>query len=609
MADPLPQDLLDRCVLKVRSTAASPLEKRGICAACGALGDYKYAPVINDELARQWGLDAVERRAFSARESMACPECGCTFRLRQLARAIAAVYGGQESLRHAVAQPAFQALQVAEINSCGGIHGFIKHLPNLHYSEYGSNEPGVRDEDLMALTYEDNSMDLVLTSETLEHIPDPARSLSEIYRVLKPGGWHIFTIPVRWTTDTVTRARLKGGTVELAKEASYHGAGQDDYLVFTEFGRQAVSLIEAAGFEVRVMFANERDARDPGCVFVTRKPGGSSMPAFPEYISDDSIGSTMKQHNPAGSETNEEGLDISERMVPEFHEGNMIYAEHIARYEAAAELVEGKEVLDIASGSGYGTAVLGGRAKRVVGVDISQEAIEYSKEKYPRKNVEYLVGSATEIPLKDASMDVVVSFETIEHVDEPEKFLSEVRRVLKSDGLLVISTPNKEEFAEGNHFHVHEYTLEELQDSLKKRFKYTRLVWQATWNYTAVVDGPRLTKPWDEPIRTIQAAPVPEEKGLYFLLLASNRRLNESVTPIGVIGQHWSAREVIRKGAMTHAHVQNLEKIIESNKQFIADQQTQIEGLRKQLSGIVASRSYQYSTKLSAVYQKVKRRK
>ena len=117
--------------------------------------------------------------------------------------------------------------------------------------------------------------------------------------------------------------------------------------------------------------------------------------------------------------------------------------EHYHRYFLARELVEGKRVLDIASGEGYGSAILAQLAKHVTGVDISQEAVDAARDKYQKNNLDYVCGSVTAIPLPDHSVDMVVSFETIEHLTEQTEMLAEIRRVLIPEGILVISSPDK----------------------------------------------------------------------------------------------------------------------------------------------------------------------
>ena len=113
--------------------------------------------------------------------------------------------------------------------------------------------------------------------------------------------------------------------------------------------------------------------------------------------------------------------------------------EHYHRYFLARELVEGKRVLDIASGEGYGSAILAQLAKHVTGVDISQKAVDAARDKYKKDNLDYVCGSVTAIPLPDHSVDMVVSFETIEHLTEQTEMLAEIRRVLIPEGILVIS--------------------------------------------------------------------------------------------------------------------------------------------------------------------------
>ena len=169
-----------------------------------------------------------------------------------------------------------------------------------------------------------------------------------------------------------------------------------------------------------------------------------------------------------------------ERFVPEVH--GAIELEHLHRYYLAKEVVQGKIVLDIASGEGYGSYILSKIANKVIGVDISEEAVTHAKNKYVSDNLDFLVGSCAAIPLPDNSVDVIVSFETIEHHTEHEKMMEEIKRILKIDGCLIISSPDKLEYSDkpnySNPHHVKELYRDEFKDLLTKYFKYQHIYGQ-----------------------------------------------------------------------------------------------------------------------------------
>ncbi len=121
-----------------------------------------------------------------------------------------------------------------------------------------------------------------------------------------------------------------------------------------------------------------------------------------------------------------------ERFVPQV-EGS-IAREHLHRYATACELVQGKAVLDIACGEGYGAAMLANVANQVTGVHISAETIAFASAKYRRKNLEFKIRSCAEVPVADASIDIIVSFETIEHHNQNEVLMDEFKRVLRPGG-------------------------------------------------------------------------------------------------------------------------------------------------------------------------------
>jgi SAM-dependent methyltransferase len=169
-----------------------------------------------------------------------------------------------------------------------------------------------------------------------------------------------------------------------------------------------------------------------------------------------------------------------ERYVPEI--GGQIAYEHVHRYAITKRFCSGKRVLDIASGEGYGAALLARTAAHVTGVDADERAIEHSRQAYYAANVRFLVGSVTDIPLADSSVDVVASFETIEHVEEHERMLDEIRRVLAPGGVLIMSSPNKLVYSDEsqyvNPFHVRELYFAQFRDLLASRFRHVSLYGQ-----------------------------------------------------------------------------------------------------------------------------------
>jgi 2-polyprenyl-3-methyl-5-hydroxy-6-metoxy-1,4-benzoquinol methylase len=167
-----------------------------------------------------------------------------------------------------------------------------------------------------------------------------------------------------------------------------------------------------------------------------------------------------------------------ERMVPEEADINTFW-EHVYRYRFALAYVQGKRVLDIACGEGYGSAALQqAGAVSLTGVDISLAACEHAAKRY---GIQTKLGDAKKIPLPDKSLDVVVSFETIEHTDNPNLFLDECARVLVPGGKLVISTPNldsRDASGTKNPFHLKELSAEEFVAALKKRFQKVEIFTQ-----------------------------------------------------------------------------------------------------------------------------------
>lgn len=151
------------------------------------------------------------------------------------------------------------------------------------------------------------------------------------------------------------------------------------------------------------------------------------------------------------------------------------WGEHTARYSFALPHVKNKDVLDIACGTGYGLAFLKRVSKTVTGVDVDFEAASESLNECDGKKTRVLLGDGTNLPFKDDTFDVVTSFETIEHLHNRIGFLAELRRILKENGKLLLSTPNANytrpvNGKPTNPFHIFEYEPDELRLELENHF-------------------------------------------------------------------------------------------------------------------------------------------
>lgn len=167
-----------------------------------------------------------------------------------------------------------------------------------------------------------------------------------------------------------------------------------------------------------------------------------------------------------------------ERYVPWVDLGTPeIHYEHLHRYYFASQFAEGKKVLDLASGEGYGCAILAEKAVDVTGVELDEEAVKHAASRYPLPNVRFIQGSITDVPIRGEKIfDVITCFEAIEHIEEHEKLLMEVKRLLKEKGLFIISSPNKLLYSDQtgykNPYHVMELYFDEFRELLAKYFPY-----------------------------------------------------------------------------------------------------------------------------------------
>lgn len=175
----------------------------------------------------------------------------------------------------------------------------------------------------------------------------------------------------------------------------------------------------------------------------------------------------------------------------EFYNFSDVTVEHLHRYAIANDFVKNKIVLDIASGEGYGSYILSKNALEVIGVDIDKETVFDAQKKYLNDNLTFKIGSADNIPVDSDSIDIVVSFETIEHHDKHEGMLLEIKRILKPDGILIMSSPDKKYYSDltgqKNPFHVKELYFDEFKNLVNSHFCFANFSFQSSFNLSSFI--------------------------------------------------------------------------------------------------------------------------
>lgn len=220
-----------------------------------------------------------------------------------------------------------------------------------------------------------------------------------------------------------------------------------------------------------------------------------------------------------------------ERFTPECV--REMYYEHWHRYGWARRAVAGLEVLDAACGEGYGSAILAGAARRVHGVDLSDQAIAHARARYRLDNLEFHAANCLELPFEDDRFDAVVSFETLEHLDAHDALLAEFRRVLKPSGFVLLSSPDKKTYSDDsgydNPYHVRELYREQLEALVGRHFPAFALFGQklvfhsSIWSLAESSDGAAEHLLADDDGR-LNATPGPALPPMYYLVAAAAER-------------------------------------------------------------------------------------
>ena len=286
----------------------------------------------------------------------------------------------------------------------------------------------------------------------------------------------------------------------------------------------------------------------------------------------------------------------------------------IHRYAYATQFVQNKRVLDLACGEGYGSYLLAKTAKSVVGIDIDNNSIKHARNKYIKQNLEFRVGSITEIPIDGERLfDVAICFEALEHIEDHQKLLSEVKRLLTPEGVFIVSTPNKTVYSDepqfNNPFHVHELYFDEFRELLEKYFKNVKFLGQRIycnsniWPVFAGEDTKTVEYVVDKNPKEFVFAGNDKKIPRYFIAIASdaardiedrssalvdvsNALLNQKDSQISQLSA--------QKDSQIAAHVREQERLAAEIRQLSAEKDSQIaahvreqERLAGQIAGYV----------------------
>lgn len=281
---------------------------------------------------------------------------------------------------------------------------------------------------------------------------------------------------------------------------------------------------------------------------------------------------------------------MPERFVPDEMRGELVEAEHLARYAWASAFCSGRRVLDAGCGVGYGAEMINeAGATEVVAIDISEPAIDLARSTVT-PGVTCEVGDVRSLSYDDDSFDVVVCFEVIEHLEEQDRVLDELARVLAPDGLLLISSPNRERYVPGNPHHRHEFVRAEMQAALDARFPSARIISQhvmlasiITWSGAPRFEGA-------ETLRT--AEPKPEDE-IYLLGMAGSE-LPPDPGPVVTLGPFAEARlwldHIERQRRHIRSQAQRLEDL-ESREESRRAALEQLAEAQRQLAATVVERA------------------
>ena len=399
-----------------RPTSASDDSAR--CPVCAKTGRVR-EQVLWRELISEWRLSPEEAEAIDRREGCRCTTCGSNLRSMALAWSLVSTFQGLGSFEDFMAGPG-ALLRILEVNEAGTLTPFLSRSPGHRLVRFP-------DVDLHALPFPDGSFDVVVHSDTLEHVERPVRALSECRRVLAPGGFCAFTIPV------------VAGRLSLSREGlplSFHGnsAVRDPALaVRTEYGADAWKDVLAAGFAECRIVPYEAPA---AIAFVARRAVGD-LPvraAARDQVAEETILQMKWFYRfrlPSGART--------ESVLPP-----EVLPVHETRERVLLELLDpifadrwaSSDCLDIACHEGYFGSLLAQRGcRRVLGVDVRTENVaraELMRDALQLRNLEFRQADVTGLdPTTLGKFDIVLMLGLLYHLEDPIGVLHRVRAMCR----------------------------------------------------------------------------------------------------------------------------------------------------------------------------------
>jgi O-antigen biosynthesis protein len=310
-----------------------------------------------------------------------------------------------------------------------------------------------------------------------------------------------------------------------------------------------------------------------------------------------------------------------ERYIPG-QGGCQLAYEHLHRYLFALRWAQGRRVLDLACGNGYGAALLARRASCVWALDVDAETIAGAQKEWHAANLIFIQGDAVRLPFRNGSIELVVVMEALEHIKDQEPLLQEIARVCSEDGVVLISTPNKAAYSDAreyvNPFHVHELYLDDFIDLLKKYFAHVEIAAQQ------IQAGSLISSSSDASSFEVMVEPVPgAEKAIsepmYYLAICSKRTLripiparSAYIDPAdGLILE--AKAEVHRLGqwaqtleAVVRERDQSIRNLQENAEQEVDRRDRSIRSLQQEIQSEIAERDRRIEDLLCKLHQQEK---